>query len=100
MINQEIALNIAKDYLKQLELKSNCKLVLLLNETVEFDLGWVFFYQSEAFLESGNILDALGGNSPLIVNKYNGSISATGTARPIEEYISEYRAKHTKKKLI
>ena len=29
--------------------------------------GWLFFYDSSAFVRSGSFLDALGGDSPILV---------------------------------
>ena len=64
------------------------------DETIEKAYGWVFFYQAKAYLESGDIVDALVGNAPYIVNKYTGEVHETGTANPVEEYIAEYEAQH------
>jgi hypothetical protein len=63
---------------------------LLKDETIEKDWGWVFFYQSVAFIESGDFLDKLGGNAPIIINKQTGKLIHTGTAYDIEHYIKEY----------
>jgi len=52
--------------------------------------GWVFFYNTQSFLESGNTSEALAGNTPLIFNRANGNIVETGTAQPVEHYIEEY----------
>jgi hypothetical protein len=60
-------------------------------ETIEEDFGWVFFYQSRIFLETQIFSYALAGNAPIIINKSDGSLHPTGTARSIEDYIEEYR---------
>ena len=69
------------------------ELAILDNETIEKEYGWVFFYQTKEYLKTGNILDALVGNAPYIVNKYTGELIETGTANPIEDYIAEYEAR-------
>lgn len=92
MITKLKAISIAEQYLREEEKKTNYNLVLLLNNIIEFDYGWVFFYQSKEFVETGDILEMLGGNAPIIINNLNGGISETGTSKPIEEYIEEYRA--------
>jgi hypothetical protein len=46
--------------------------------------GWLFYIQSAAFLESGSFLDALGGNSPLLVAP-DGSVSAIGIDASVED---------------
>lgn len=66
--------------------------VILDDETIEKAWGWVFFYQSKAFIDSGDFRDMLGGNAPLIVNRSSGKIIETGTAYEIEHYIKEYEA--------
>jgi hypothetical protein len=56
----------------------------------EFDVGWVFFYDSRRHQETGNLYDALGGNAPILIDRETGQAHPTGTARPIEEYVDEY----------
>jgi len=64
--------------------------VVLEKETIERDWGWVFFYQSKKYMETGKFRDGLAGNAPYIVNRKSGQITLTGTAHPIEHYIHEY----------
>lgn len=78
------------DYLKSLEIGMGEELSLLSDQTIEFEGGWVFFYNSKKFLETGAIRDTLAGNAPIIVGKAEGSIQVTGTAYPIEHYIRAY----------
>ena len=68
------------------------ELAIIDDETIEKEYGWVFFYQTKDYLQTGDIVDALAGNAPYIVNKYTGDIIETGTANPIEDYIAEYEA--------
>lgn len=69
------------------------KLVIIDNETIEKKWGWVFFYNTEDYLKTGDIYEALVGNAPYIVNRYTGELFETGTAYDIEEYIKEYESK-------
>lgn len=64
--------------------------MVLDNETIEKEWGWVFFYQNKKYLDTGDFRFMLGGNAPYIVNKYTGVIVVTGTAQDIEHYIEEY----------
>jgi hypothetical protein len=71
--------------------------VIVDSATIERDFGWVFFYQSRRFLETRDPIWKLAGNAPYIVNRLDGALHVTGTARPIEEYIAQYEhdlAKH------
>jgi hypothetical protein len=63
--------------------------------TIERPFGWVFFYNSKQFLETGDISQALVGNAPLIVDRADGSVHVTGTAEPIEHYLKEYEAQRS-----
>ena len=58
--------------------------------TIAKPYGWIFFYQSIEFLESGAISAMLGGNAPIIVNRNTNELHVTGTAKPPEDYIEEY----------
>ena len=63
-------------------------LVILIEHTIERPWGWVFFYEHR--LAAAGLRYALGGNAPYFVNRVDGSIWESGTARPIDHYIDEY----------
>ncbi len=58
----------------------------------EHDFGWVYFYNSKEYAETGDFLCALAGNAPLIVDRDEGKLYVTGTAEPFEHYLREFRA--------
>jgi hypothetical protein len=60
--------------------------------TIERPWGWVFFYNTARYIETGDALLGVGGNAPYIVNRHTGEIRTTGTAHPIEHYIRQYEA--------
>lgn len=66
------------------------EIAILDGETMEYDFGWVFFYQSKAFMESGNISLALAGNAPVVVTRKDGKAHITGTALPLEQYLARF----------
>ncbi len=68
------------------------ELAIIDDETIEKEYGCIFFYQTKEYLKTGNVVDALVGNAPYIVNKYTGELIETGTANPVEEYIAEYES--------
>lgn len=70
----------------------NIELAIMDSETIEKEYGWVFFYQAQEYIKTRDIVDALVGNAPYIVNKYTGELIETGTANPVEDYIAEYEA--------
>jgi hypothetical protein len=73
--------------------RSNDPWVVGYEFTIEKPFGWVFFYNSKKFLETGEIGFALAGNGPAMVNRYDGTIEFGGTANPPEFYIEEYERK-------
>jgi len=66
-------------------------LVLIEDATIEEDFGWVFFYQSQRYLESGDVSDMLAGNAPIIVSRVDGSLHETGTAHSLEFYVENFK---------
>ena len=64
--------------------------VILDEATIERKWGWVFFYQSKRYVETGEPGALLAGNAPYIVNRDEGTLHETGTARGVEHYIEEY----------
>ncbi|MCM3869702.1 MAG: YrhB family protein [Pyrinomonadaceae bacterium] len=54
--------------------------------------GWVFFYQRKQYLTEPKFEHMLVGNAPIIVDRIDGELRVTGTAKPTEEYLTEYEA--------
>jgi hypothetical protein len=68
-------------------------LVILPDPAIEKPYGWIFFYQSHAFLETGDFTFQLLGNGPVVVRD-DGTTRTLGSARPPEEKIAAYEADH------
>ena len=60
---------------------------------IEGDLGWIFFYDTKAFVETQDPMYGLNGNAPIIVDSEDGSLYYTGSALPFQEYVEEFRQK-------
>jgi hypothetical protein len=60
------------------------------DQTVENDLGWVFFYESRAAPEATELDHRLAGNAPVLV-RHDGLVVMTGTAFPVEDYLDVWR---------
>ena len=94
MLNYEDAVAaVEKQLAKVDDLPEGDSLVLVSEHTIERPFGWVFFYTSRLYSDTGDIKYALAGNAPLIVNLSSGEVVATGTARLVEHYIAEYEAR-------
>ena len=57
--------------------------------TMETERHWVFFYNTLAFLQTGELRDCLTGNGPLLVDKRSGVLRQAGTAHPVEHYLAD-----------
>ena len=77
-------------YLRSQERGGAHELVLLKDKTIERSFGWVFFYESKRYLETGNFSDIVVGNAPLVVTKSDGRLHVTGTAHPIDHYLEKF----------
>jgi hypothetical protein len=50
----------------------------------EHELGWVVFYTSRPYHETGDFRFAIAGNAPYLVSREDGALFETGTAPPFE----------------
>jgi immunity protein 35 of polymorphic toxin system len=79
------------------ELNRDCavpgdRLVVVDDETIEKPYGWVFFYQSGRFLETGELGFALAGNGPVVVLRADGSLHHLGCAEEPAASIERFEA--------
>ena len=58
---------------------------------LEFEFGWVFYFNTKEFVDTGDLDHALGGNAPLIFDRADGELYFAGTAHDLDSYIEEYR---------
>ena len=58
---------------------------------IEKPYGWYFYFQSRAFLESGNMKQMLIGSCGFIVERANGRLFMFGSAYPPEKWIANYK---------
>jgi hypothetical protein len=56
----------------------------------ELQYGWAFSWNSDAYLRTGAIEHALGGNGPLIVLRETGALYALGSATSFESVCAEF----------
>ena len=92
MLTKIEALEIVTKKLQQMSASAD-PFVLVEKSTIETSFGWVFFYNSKRFVETGESRYRLAGNGPVIVNKHNGSIEFFGSAKPPQEIVAEYEQK-------
>jgi hypothetical protein len=88
MINKKKAIQLAEEWL--VKQSTQYDFVMLHEHTLEFEAGWVFFYQTKEYVETGDITKMTGENAPVIVDKETGTLHVTGTLLPVEKYMREY----------
>ena len=75
---------------------TQCPMAILHEHTIAKPYGWVFFYQSRAFVEGKNKNDRLSGNHPFLVDRLDASIVPLGR---FQEELAEYEAKLSPERL-
>ena len=98
MISKEEARNLVLERILSNWNIENDEPYIFEDATIEKGFGWVFFYNSRNFVETNEFSYCLGGNAPIIVNKFDASLQITGTAREAEYYIAEYEKTLTNQK--
>lgn len=89
MKSKQEAEKIAQDYIDSMSKEIGLELSMFHNTTEEFNLGWVFKYDSKKFIDTDNFEDRLAGNVPFLVTKSSGEIIELGTAHTVSYYITE-----------
>lgn len=59
-------------------------------KTVEKPFGWIFFYNTVRFQDTGNPIFKLAGNGPVFVNKFTGDVRMYGSLPRFEDVLSQY----------
>src|SRR5215472_7912682 len=95
-VDYQQAVQIAQDYLKSQsnQMETYGGLALKFDATIVKPYGWVFFYNTRRFLETGEFLARLGGNAPILIEKATGTVYVTGTAHPLDYYLADYERFH------
>jgi hypothetical protein len=87
------ARKIAIAYLDSAMQRSGIEVLIMDSATIEKSYGWIFFFQSKRYLESGSSGDRLAGNAPIVVAKTDGRIHQIGTAHPLQHYLDQLVAR-------
>jgi len=61
--------------------------LLVITGEQEFDIGWVFFYDTERHRRTGEVSDALAGDTPILIDRHTGEVLPAGTVHPIDHYV-------------
>jgi hypothetical protein len=67
------------------------------DKTIERPFGWVFFYQSQQYIDTQDRMYALLGNSPIFIDRATGHASSASGGIPPHLLIEAYEALGTKR---
>lgn len=70
--------------------RTDDELVLVDDATMEKPYGWIFFYSSKRWRETGDASYVLTGNAPFLVEKESGNVVIFPPAHALEEAIHAY----------
>jgi hypothetical protein len=70
----------------------NDQFVIIDESTIEKTYGWIIFYESKRFLDTGRMSSKLAGNGPVIVNKVDGSVAFFGGSESLSAIIKNYES--------
>ncbi len=87
MITKREAEQLALDFLQSLG--TTDELAFYEEHCVEKPYGWILYYNTKQFIETGNILYALGGNGPLVVIAATREVIPVSTAGDTKEGIRD-----------
>ncbi|QQO31457.1 hypothetical protein JJC00_22780 [Bradyrhizobium diazoefficiens] len=65
-------------------------LALVSEQTLEVAEGWVFFYNTREYIETGNSSSRLAGNGPILVDRA-GCVHHLPTATSWEDALAQFR---------
>lgn len=84
MITADEAVHIAQAYLAELQDKISVPIEFNHKLTSDLENGYLFFYNTIKFWETGDPSESLDGNEPLFVSKRDGSVKEV----PMIQFIS------------
>lgn len=93
MLSFQQAREIAENEIQKHLFKPDYEIVIVETGIMEKPYAWIFPYASKRRRE-GDINYALGGNSPIFVNKHNGQVSIFPSYLSVEGMIDAYEEKN------
>ena len=91
MLTLQQAKTIAEDKLKSMPIIGDTgRLTIVDSATIEKTYAWIFFYNSKRYIETDDMMYALGGNAPLFISRFNGHVSTFSTGLSVDDMIDKY----------
>jgi hypothetical protein len=94
MISENEAYAMVKRYIEEQCGSVPGGVAIMEDRTIRKSYGWIFFYNSRRYLETGSPLEALAGNGPIVVERADGSLHQLGSAQQPDASIAEFERAH------
>jgi hypothetical protein len=94
MISKEEAKKRVSEYVNAEYNEEDDELIIVEDETITKDYGWIFFSVSKKYLETQNISDMVVGLGGILFEKESGSIIPFGSGLSIEEHLEAYEKRN------
>jgi hypothetical protein len=88
MITEDDARVLALEALASIQRRGSLELAI--SGVRGWEHGWIFFYNSRRFLETGALADMLAGNGPIVVD-FAGNVIVAPTSVSIDEFLESLR---------
>ena len=93
MLSFKAAKLMVLDYLNTLTIPGNKGDRFILQEeyTKEYDIGWVFIFSNEKYINSNDINHMIIGHGPVLIDIHKSILVQFGSAYDIDTYIEHYK---------
>jgi immunity protein 35 of polymorphic toxin system len=90
MISETEAFEIATQFIASMTTTVDGGVAIASAETIRKPYGWIFFYNSRRYLETGDPLEGLGGNGPVVVEQAGGRVHPLPSSSDPSTAITEF----------
>jgi hypothetical protein len=99
MMTMNKAKSVALHSVAQLTGRSRDELLIIDELTQCRRSGWIFFYESRAYLESGDVSAAIGRTGPVVVT-HTGEVHPLTGDRPTSEVLQEFEQSQRREQML
>jgi hypothetical protein len=89
-MNSNDAKVVAIQFLEVMQSESDVELAFNFDITEEHEIGYVFFYNTKKYWITGDFMDAIAGNGPILVRRENAEVSVLPSNQSVERSVYEF----------
>jgi hypothetical protein len=99
MMTMNKAKSLALESISKLTGRTRSELLLIDELTQCRRIGWIFFYESRRYLETGDVSSAIGKTGPVVVS-HKGRVHVLGGDRPPEEVLRDFEQSERREQML